>query len=71
MAVVSISESYMALLQDYCVKTGVPIDRCVSDALFDWLANVAPVTLEQMGLKPLKLRTYSSADQRPRPRPRR
>jgi hypothetical protein len=71
MAVVSISESYMALLQDYCVKTGVPIDRCVSDALFDWLANVAPVTLEQMGLKPLKLRTHSSADQRPRPRPRR
>jgi hypothetical protein len=53
----SISESYIALLQDYSEKTGVPIDRCVSDALFDWLANVAPVTLEQMGLPPLKLRT--------------
>jgi hypothetical protein len=65
MAIVSISESYMALLQDYCGKTGIPIDRCVSDALFDWLANVAPVTLEQMGLKPLKLRTQRSADQRP------
>jgi hypothetical protein len=64
MAIVSISESYMALLQDYCGKTGIPIDRCVSDALFDWLANVAPVTLEQMGLKPLKLRTQRSADQR-------
>jgi hypothetical protein len=65
MAIVSISESYMALLHDYCGKTGVPIDRCVADALFDWLANVAPVTLEQMGLEPLKLRTQGSALQRP------
>jgi hypothetical protein len=68
MAMVSISESYMALLQDYCVKTGIPIDRCVSDALFDWLANVAPVALEQMGLKPLKLRTRRLTDQLPGPR---
>ena len=56
MAIVSINESYMALLNDYSGKTGVPIDRCVVDALFDWLANVAPLTLEQMGLEPLKLR---------------
>jgi len=68
MAIVSISESYMALLQDYCAKTGIPIDRCVSDALFDWLGNVAPVTLEQMGLKPLKMRTHTSADRRLGPR---
>ena len=65
MAIVSIPESYIALLQDYCGKTGIPIDRCVSDALFDWLANVAPVTLEQMGLEPLKLRTQGSSLQRP------
>jgi hypothetical protein len=64
MAIVSINESYMALLHDYCGKTGVPVDRCVSDALFDWLANVAPVTLEQMGLQPLKLRNQRSAIQR-------
>jgi hypothetical protein len=68
MAMVSISESYMALLQDYSAKTRIPIDRCVSDALFDWFANVAPVTLEQMGLKPLKLRTQRLTDQRPGPR---
>jgi hypothetical protein len=53
---VSIDDSYMALLHDYSEKTGVLIDRCVSDALFDWLANVAPLTLAQMGLPPLKLR---------------
>ena len=68
MAIVSISESYMALLQDYSAKTGIPIDRCVSDALFDWLATVAPMTLEQMGLKPLKMRTHTSADRRLGPR---
>jgi hypothetical protein len=68
MAIVSISDSYMALLHDYCGKTGVAIDRCVADAVFDWLANVAPVTLEQMGLEPLKLRTQGSALQRPGPR---
>jgi hypothetical protein len=65
MAIVTISESYMALLNDYCGKTGVPVDRCVADALFDWLANVAPVTLEQMGLEPLKLWTRRPAPQRP------
>lgn len=65
MAIVSIMESYMALLEDYSGKTGLPIDRCVSDALFDWLANVAPVTLERMGLEPLKLGTQGSALQRP------
>jgi hypothetical protein len=64
MALVSTCESYMALLQDYSTKTGVPIDRCVSDALFDWLANIAPVTLEQMGLKPLKLCSRQAAERR-------
>jgi hypothetical protein len=68
MAMISVSDSYMALLQDYCMKTGKPIDRCVSDALFDWLANVAPLALEQMGLKPLKLPTQRPANQRPGPR---
>ncbi len=68
MAMVTISESYMVLLQDYCAKTQVPIDRCVSDALFDWLANVAPVALEQMGLKPLRLRTQGLVNQRPNTR---
>jgi hypothetical protein len=64
MAMVSINESYMALLLDYRAKTGISIDRCVSDALFDWLANVAPVTLERMGLKPLEMRTLTSAHPR-------
>jgi hypothetical protein len=49
MGMVSISDSYMALLQDYSDKTGVPVDRCVADALFDWSTNVAPVKLEQLG----------------------
>jgi len=53
MAMISIDETYMALLQDYSEKTGVPINRCVSDALFDWFANVAPFRLEQLGLPPL------------------
>jgi hypothetical protein len=68
---VSIDDSYMALLQDYSNKTGVPVERCVSDALFDWLANVAPVTLEQMGLPPLKLRMGRRAIQLVKPRMRR
>jgi hypothetical protein len=60
---VSISESYMTLLQDYSDKTGVPIDRCVSDALFDWLGNVAPITLEQLGLEPLTIRARRPGSQ--------
>jgi hypothetical protein len=68
MAIVFITESNMALLHDYSGKTGVSVDRCVSDALFDWLASVAPVTLEQMGLEPLKLRTQERDLQRPGPR---
>jgi hypothetical protein len=52
-AVVAVSYREMALLQDYSKKTGVPIDRCVSEALADWLANVAPVNLELSGLPPL------------------
>jgi hypothetical protein len=56
MRMVSISDSYMALLQDYSYKTGVPVDRCVADALFDWSTEVAPAKLEQLGLPPLKLR---------------
>jgi hypothetical protein len=55
-ATVSVGDSYMALLQDYSQKTGVPVDRCVSDALFYWLAIVAPVALEEKGLPALKLR---------------
>jgi hypothetical protein len=54
MGMVSISDTYMTLLQEYSKMTGVSVNRCVFDALFDWLGNVAPVTLEQMGLPPLK-----------------
>jgi hypothetical protein len=68
---VSIDDSYMALLHDYSEKTGVPIDRCVSDALFDWFANVAPFTLAQMGLPPLKLRKGRPGIQLVEPRKRR
>ena len=71
MGMVSIDDSYMALLRDYSEKTGVPIDRCVSDALFDWLANVAPVTLERMGLPSLKLRMGRPAIQLVKPKMRR
>jgi hypothetical protein len=53
--VVPVSYREMALLQDYSNKTGVPIDRCVSEALADWLANVAPVNLELSGLPPLNV----------------
>jgi hypothetical protein len=63
MGMISINESYMTLLQDYSDKTGVPIDRCVCDALFDWLGNVAPVTLEQLGLEPLTLRARTPVSQ--------
>ena len=53
--VVAVSYREMALLQDYSNKTGIPIDRCVSDALFDWLADVAPENLERFGLPPLNV----------------
>jgi hypothetical protein len=54
-AVVAVSYREMALLQDYSNKTGITIDRCVSDALIDWLAYVAPVNLERFGLPPLNV----------------
>jgi hypothetical protein len=50
---VAVSYRGMALLQDYSNKTGVPIDRCVSDALSDWLAYVAPASLQVLDLPPL------------------
>jgi hypothetical protein len=53
--VVAVSYREMALLKDYSNKTGVHIDRCVSEALSDWLANVAPVNLERSGLPPLNV----------------
>jgi hypothetical protein len=71
MGMVSISDSYMALLQDYSQKTGVPGDRCVSDALFDWLAHVAPFTLQQMGLPLLKLGLRNPDIELVKPRKRR
>jgi hypothetical protein len=53
-AAVAVSYREMALLRDYSNKTGVPIDRCVSEALSDWLAYVAPANLEVLDLPPLK-----------------
>jgi hypothetical protein len=53
--VVAVSYRQMALLKDYSNQTGVHIDRCVSEALSDWLANVAPVNLELSGLSPLNV----------------
>jgi hypothetical protein len=53
--VVPVSYREMALLQDYSKKTGIHIDRCVSEALADWLANLAPVNLEFSGLPPLNV----------------
>jgi hypothetical protein len=55
METVSINDHCMALLHDYSGKTGISIERCVNDALFDWLGNVAPVVLEKCGLPPLDL----------------
>jgi hypothetical protein len=51
--VVAVGNREMALLRDYSNKTGVDIDRCVSEALSDWLAYVAPVNLDLAGLPPL------------------
>lgn len=53
MEMVSISDRYIALLRDYSEKTGISIDRCLDDALFDWFGNVAPQVLALMGLPPL------------------
>jgi hypothetical protein len=53
--VVAVGYREMALLQDYSNKTGVPVDRCVSDALSDWLAYVAPANLKVLGLLPLNV----------------
>jgi hypothetical protein len=68
MGMVSIDDSYMALLQDYSKKTGIPVDRCVSDALFDWLKDCAPFTLERMGLPPLRLKRPTRGIELVRPR---
>jgi hypothetical protein len=43
---VSITESYMSLIKDYSDRMGIPVARCVSEALSDWLANVAPEVLD-------------------------
>ncbi len=51
---VLVRESYMALLKDYSKRTGVPVARCVSDALSDWLANVTPLILGCAVLEPLR-----------------
>jgi hypothetical protein len=53
--VVAVSYRQMALLRDYSKKMGVPIDRCVSEVLSDWLAYVAPVNLELSGRPPLNV----------------
>jgi hypothetical protein len=53
---VPVDDGLIISLQDYSDKTGVPVAWCVSEALFDWLANVAPVTLREAGLEPLKVR---------------
>jgi hypothetical protein len=50
-----INDSFMALLEEYSDKTGVPVSRCVADALFEWLAKFAPVTLRRLGLAPLNM----------------
>jgi hypothetical protein len=55
MEMASINDRCIALLNDYSGKTGIPIERCVNDALFDWLGNVAPVVLAKCGLPPLDL----------------
>jgi hypothetical protein len=49
MKLVPVNNSFMALIQDYSNETGVPIDHCISYALFEWLANVGAVTLENRG----------------------
>jgi hypothetical protein len=43
---VSVRDSYMSILKDYSNKTGISVTQCVSDALSDWLANVAPLALD-------------------------
>ena len=49
---VLVRDSSMALLKAYSKRMGVPVSRCVSDALSDWLANVAPLTLGGAVLEP-------------------
>jgi predicted DNA-binding protein len=41
-------------LRDYQEKTGVPISRCIDDAVKDWLESVAPLRLEALTVKPSK-----------------
>jgi Ribbon-helix-helix domain len=43
---VLITDSYMSLLKEYSDRTGIPVARCVSDALSDWLVNVAPLEMD-------------------------
>jgi hypothetical protein len=43
---VSVTNSYMSLLKDYSDRTGISVARCVSEALSDWLTNVAPLALD-------------------------
>lgn len=70
MGLVSISDADPALLQDYSERTGMAVDRCVSGAVFDWLANIA-ATLKRLCLPPLKVQLGRRTIELVEPRSRR
>jgi hypothetical protein len=55
MANLPIHDEQMRLLKEYEAKTGVPINRCVDEAVSNWLICVAPVRLVELGQEPLTL----------------
>jgi hypothetical protein len=45
---VRIKAEFLERLKDYSAKTGVPVSRCIDEAVSDWLNCVAPARLRAL-----------------------
>jgi predicted DNA-binding protein len=47
---VRIKAELLEQLKNYSARTGVPVTRCIDEAVIDWLRNVAPARLRALEL---------------------
>jgi len=52
-APVRINADLVKMLREYSAKTGVPVSKCIDEAVEAWLICTAPVRLEAFGAEPL------------------
>jgi Ribbon-helix-helix domain len=45
---VRIRAEFLERLKDYSARTGVPVSRCIDEAVSDWLNSVAPARLRAL-----------------------